>query len=266
MGIAATPRRRGRGASAPWRLIFVLGCSGKHAVDDRPPPRVEAAGREAGVGSGVAAPRAFGDVQVRVEWHDLPIAARASPGRNACDGARAAAVAPTATWGIPDVVVIVDGAPPRAEPASARVVARGCAIAPRVAIAGAGVAIASGEQHPIVLALARDRDEAHLGAAARGEPIAVALPIAGHEVTAKLDAGAIYELAGDGFDPAWIVADASAAITEATGQIVVRDVPVGAHAVTAWLPPRGGQPALSARATAEVKAGALVEVTVELAP
>jgi len=41
---------------------------------------------------------------------------------------------------------------------------------------------------------------------------------------------------------------------------------VGAHAVTAWLPPRAGQPARTGRGTATVTAGELAELTVTLAP
>jgi hypothetical protein len=248
-----------------WFLVlFSLACSGKHAVDDHPPRRdatsLAAPPRDGAVGS----KRAAGDVQIRVEWHDVPIGARASPGRTACDTPRAPAVAPTATWGIPEVVVIVDGAPARGE--TERVVVGRCAIAPRVAIAAPALAIASAEAQPVALALVRDRDVAHLATPARGTPIAIALPIAGHEVSAPLERGAIYELAGTGVEPAWIAADAAGAITDATGQVVVRDVPAGAHAITAWLPPRAGQAARSGQATVEIKPGALAEVTIELAP
>jgi len=50
----------------------------------------------------------------------------------------------------------------------------------------------------------------------------------------------------------------------ARGHALIRDLPAGAHAVTAWLPPRGGQPARVGHGSATVAAGDLEELTVRL--
>jgi len=113
-------------------------------------------------------------------------------------------------------------------------------------------------------------------------PRLLRLPIAGHAVAVALDAGGVYELATSAKDPetSWIVAigggssgssavsvsTASAAtITDASGQVVLHAVPPGPHAVTAWLPPRAGQPARLARGTVTAVAGQLAELTLQLA-
>src|ERR1700733_4787888 len=51
---------------------------------------------------------AKGDVQVRVEWPDVPVAARASQSRTRCGTAAAPDVAPTTTWGVPEAIVAID--------------------------------------------------------------------------------------------------------------------------------------------------------------
>jgi hypothetical protein len=47
--------------------------------------------------------------------------------------------------------------------------------------------------------------------------------------------------------------------------VVLHAVPAGRHAVVAWLPTRGGQPAKLARGQVDVAAGAAAEVTLDLA-
>ena len=92
-------------------------------------------------------------------------------------------------------------------------------------------------------------------------------------VSVPLDAGAVYELATADKDPetAWIVAPAAraaraAAVTDDSGWAVLRGLPTGSPAVTAWLPPRSGQPARIARGTVTISAGALAELTLPLVP
>jgi len=205
-----------------------------------------------------------GDLQVRVEWRDVPVAVRASPGLTPCRTPRTAAVAPTTTWGIPDVVVLVEGMAPEAEQ-RARVVLADCALSRRV-VTGSTVRVESGVDHPARLTVAKRGTLAALGTLAKGTPRALQLPIAGHAVALALDDGAVYELATDGKDPetAWLVA-APAAVTDASGQVIVRDLAPGAHAITAWLPPRGGAPAKLARGTVTVEAGDLATITLDLA-
>jgi len=201
-----------------------------------------------------------GDVQVRVEWHDVPIQARSSPGRTPCGTARAPAVTPTTTWALPDAFVAIEapGAPP---PPAARVVLDQCAFAPRAVVAGATLAVTTTADHPVELAIT-SRDLLGASPAATRK---IEIPIAGHEVDVALTSG-IYELSAADTDSAWIAfaPKAFAAMTDATGQAVLRDVPAGRHRVTALVPPRAGQPDRVAEGEVEVVAGALAEVTLDV--
>ncbi|HSD90251.1 MAG TPA: hypothetical protein VLB44_22130 [Kofleriaceae bacterium] len=214
-----------------------------------------------------------GDVQVRVEWKDVPTDVRSSPGRTACGTPRAPSVSPTTTWGIPDVFVVID-VPGTADRPAPRIVLDNCALAPRVALAATQLTIASAMEAPARLALVRVSQLPFGGGALGGNGGAVNLPTAGHEVQAALEPKSVYVLQtenpdGKGFDleNTWIVtADTPFyGITEASGQIVLRDVPAGTHAVTAWLPPRASQDQRMARGTVTVIPGGLAEVTVDLA-
>jgi hypothetical protein len=272
-------------------LLIAAACSSKARPDGVGSAGVAGSGGSAGSGSAGAAGSAssgspadsagsarstppmtpaLGEVQIRVEWADVPAAARASPGRTPCNTPRAPSVSPTTTWGVPDAVVIVDGA--RADPPEPRIVLAECALSPRVAI-GSSLVVESAADRPASVALAK---RAELPKPERPAPGAAAprllrLPIAGHAVAVSLDAGGVYELATADKDPelAWIVAPrpgAVAAVTDTTGQIVLRNISPGTHAVTAWLPPRAGQPARIARGIVTVAAGALAELSLPLAP
>jgi hypothetical protein len=206
---------------------------------------------------------------VRVEWPNVPVPARTSPGRTPCNTPRAPAVAPTTTWGVPEALVIVDGAPASDPPPDAHVTLAECAIAPHIVVGDASLAITSAVDHPAVLALREHGVAGDLAHAAGADaPVAIQLPIAGHTATAALDAGAIYALATDAAEPelAYVAALPGAAVTEANGQVVVHRLAAGAHQVTAWLPPRAGQPARLGHGTAQVVAGELSELTVTFAP
>ena len=83
-----------------WTLVALAACSSGRAkaVEDartaaHPEPTPKPASDAPAIVSGA------GDVQIRVEWHDVPAVVRASPGRTMCGTALAAAVAPTTTWG-----------------------------------------------------------------------------------------------------------------------------------------------------------------------
>jgi hypothetical protein len=207
-----------------------------------------------------------GALQVRVEWHDVPVAARASPGRTRCGTARAGAVAPTTMWGIPEVFVIVDAAGPSGPPVNSRLLLEHCALWPRVAVAGAQLEVASHLDAPVQLALARRGEVQDPTSLVIGSPRAIELPVAGHTVAIALEPGGLYELTGAETDSAWVVAatGASVAVTGVSGEAELGDVPTGHHAVTAWLPPRAGQPGRVGKAEATVSAGAMTEVTVDL--
>jgi hypothetical protein len=262
------------GAVAALAAVTVLGaCGGKPRPEEaaRPPVVGDAAPGDAAPGDatpgdaatpGPPARGATGDLQVRVEWPDVPVAARSSPGRTPCGTPRASSVAPTTTWSIPDALVVVEGAPSSAPPPTARVTLADCALTPRIAV-GAALAITSAVDRPARLVL---RKRGALDRLTAGEPVPVQLPIAGHTVTAALDADAIYSLETDAPDPeVTFVAAVPGQVTDATGHALIRDLPTGPHAVTAWLPPRAGQPARIGHGTATITAGELTELTVALA-
>lgn len=247
-------------------------CSGKPRPEEvtRVPARQDAAIGDA-IGDAKrpidapAARPATGDLQIRVEWPDVPVVARSSPGRTPCNTPRTPSVAPTTTWGVPDALVIVAGAAPPL--AGAHLTLADCTLTPRLA-EGNALAITSAVDRPAKLVLRKRGTAASLGQLVTGEPIPVMLPIAGHTVTTPLDPGAIYALETDAADPevAFIVSVPGGYVTEASGQIIARDLAVGSHAVTAWLPPRAGQPARTGRGTATVTSGELTELTITLAP
>lgn len=249
-------------------LVALAACSShaKPAEDGaRTAPRVVEGAHVADAAPAPVANGAPGDLQIRVEWHDVPAALRASPKRTACGTAAPADVAPTTTWGVPEVFVMLSGERAKPADAPARVVVERCAIAPRAIVAGSSLAIVSSSEQPLEGKLVAHGSLTELATLPAGTPRAVQLPIAGHEVTAALDAGA-YELAfGDA--SAWIVAAprGHAGVTDAAGQVVLRDLPSGSYEITAWLPPRAGQPGKLAHGEAKVTAGALAEVTVDLA-
>jgi len=158
--------------------------------------------------------------------------------------------------------VIVEGAAPPV--AAARLTFADCAIAPRMAV-GAALAITSAADRPAKLVLRKRGTFDHLVV---GEPLPVMLPIAGHTVTASLDAGSLYSVATDTSEPeiSFIAAVPDGYVTEANGQVIAQDLAAGSHAVTAWLPPRAGGSARIGRGTATVVVGELAELTVTLAP
>ena len=256
--------------------LWALGaCGGKPRPEEaaRPPAASDATAADAAAGDATAgdaaasapsARGATGDLQVRVEWPGVPVAARSSPGRTPCGTPRAPSVAPTTTWGIPDALVVVEGAPgPAGPPPTARVTLADCALTPRIAT-GAALAITSAVDRPARLVLRKRGALDHL---VPGEPVPVQLPIAGHTATAALDAGAIYSVETDAPDPeVAFLAALPGRVTDATGHAVIRDLSPGPHAVTAWLPPRAGQPARIGHGTATITAGELTELTVALAP
>ncbi len=251
------------------------GCSGTKSrpVEDAKHPALapadDAARADAATTAAPKAPSATtGDVSVRVEWETVPATVRASPGTTPCGTPRRPQVAPSTTWGIGDVLVIVDGAPAAGAPSAAHVRLEDCALVPRIAIGGSLV-VDSAADRPTKLVIAERSLTADLDAK-REESTpkrSLLLPIAGHAVTLPLDAGAVYEITTEGKDPetAWIVA-ATAAVTDPGGVVLVKDVAVGVHAVRAWLPPRAGQPARHAAGTVTVAAGDLAELTLQLVP
>jgi hypothetical protein len=248
-----------------WLVLFAAACSSnksppKAAGEDARPQPVQSIDAAVKVD-----PSGKGDVSIRVEWKDVPADARRSPGRTACGTARAPAVTPTTTWGIPDVLVAVDAPSASASSSPNRITFGACAFAPRMLVTTGPLSISSAADAPAKLVVQR------AGSLPLGEPLKedkprdVYLPITGHDVDVPAELGAIYKVtAAD--EAAWVVATDQpfVAITEGGGSVVLRGVPAGTHAVTAWLPPRSGQPARVARGKVTVTAGALAEVTLDI--
>jgi hypothetical protein len=252
-------------------FLTIVACSGKPRPEEAassvaPPSEAAPAGDALGssVSPGDAEP-VPGDLQIRVEWPGVPVAARSSPGRTRCNTPRTPLVAPTTTWGVPEAIVVIEGAAPPL--AAARLTLADCTLTPRVAVGGS-LAITSAVDRPAKLVLRKRGSLASVGDLAAGEPITVLLPIAGHTVTTALEPGAIYSLETDDADPevAFVAAIPGGAVTDAAGQATARGVAAGSHAITAWLPPRAGQPGRIGRGVATVAAGDLTELTVTLAP
>src|SRR5690606_17299167 len=130
------------------------------------------------------------DVQIRVEWSDVPAIARSSPGKTPCGTSRAPSVSPSTTWGIGDVLVVIDGAP--APVREARVRWRDCALVPRL-VAGESLVIDSAAERPATLVLSTRARLAELGDELEApEARTVQLPVAGHQVSVTLEAGEVY--------------------------------------------------------------------------
>jgi hypothetical protein len=259
-------------------LLVLAACSGgtankPHVVEDA---RAATSVVVAPPASYRVEPGAFakGDAQIRVEWQAAPLEARASSGRTTCNTAKVPAVAPTTTWGIPEVIVMIDADHGRgfapAEPQ--RLVIAQCELAPHVLVVApmTPLILASGSSKPervghATLGPARPLDASPVAASATARAHSILLPVVGHEVSLSLDPGAITVIEA-AEDLAIVVTPAQPyyAITEANGQVVVRDVPVGTFEVRALLPARGGQAARIARGTVTVVAGGLAEVTLTL--
>jgi len=241
--------------------------SGKPRVADdaRKPPPTPSADAAALDARAPASAATTGDVQVRVEWADVPTLARTSPGLTSCGTQRAPAVTPSTTWGIPDALVIVDGAP--AVTSEARVRFSDCALTPRLVVAGS-LAVDTTADRPVEIRI-RHRYQANALRAAieATQARVVRLPIAGHIAVAPLAPNEIVELVADvkDADPAWAVGGAGA-VTDGSGTVLVKDVPVGTHTVRAFLPPRAGQPPRFAEGSVTVAPGDLAELTLALVP
>jgi len=208
-----------------------------------------------------------GDLQIRVEWRDVPIPMRASPGRTTCNTPRLPAVAPTTTWGIPDVLIIVEGA--AIPPSATHVVLADCVLTPRL-VAASSLVVESAVDRPASLTFAKRGELASITKLDTGKPIPIQLPIAGHTVTLPLEANGIYELVASPAgqpraESAWIVAaSGNAGVTEPNGALLVKDLAPGTYPVSAWLPPRAGAPAKLAKGSATIVAGDVADLTLEL--
>jgi hypothetical protein len=223
-------------------VVVLAACSGSKTKIEDAKPVIHPADAAVRVVDAAPAP-GKGDASIRVEWHDVPLEARKP-------GPCGPQVAPTTTWGIPDVVVTID-APGTAPARTPRVTLDSC-LRPPVQIATSSVTVASGSLQPAKLTIAKDG----------GAATPIELPIAGHEVTVALQPGRHELIAGTGH--AWLLASPSpwTQVTDASGVAVLRDLPSGTYAVSAWSPPSGR----SAKGEVTVTAGQLAEVTLQLQP
>ena len=236
-------------------------------------------GATASVGSaanaGSAATTATGDVSVRIEWHDVPAELRAPRPGAACGGR--GAVNPTTTWGIPDALVVVDGAVRVTRERAVRVAIDACGTSPRIAVVGRAAIVASERERPSELRIAGQPLPAAVAELVRADPPApdraIALPVIGHAVEVAIAPGAyaIAEPADSAPDRTWLIATPdpalALAVTDASGQAIVRDLAVGAHAVVAWLPAtRTGGETRVARGRVTIAAGKLAELVLQLEP
>jgi hypothetical protein len=268
-------RRVGIGLGA---LVACAACSGgkRKAVEDARHP---VGADDAGSGAGKVVPpiptgpyrvdtaAKTGDVQIHVEWKDVPAALRASPGATPCGTPARPAVTPTTTWGIPEAIVAIEIDHGKAlVPIRPRIELEDCALAPRLAVAGPTLAIASAVESPQIVTLA---EVGHLPLGSpltAGTPRTLYLPIVGHEVEAALTPGSIYTVRFGATEIATVIAATTPyiAITEATGQALLRDVPIGTYAVHAWLPERGPLEPRVVTGTVTVAEGALAQVTLDI--
>ena len=223
-------------------LVVLAACSGAKTKEDAIPVAVPQHPADAVRPLDAALPPpGKGDVSIRIEWHDVPLDARKP-------GVCGAQVSPTTTWGIPDTVVTLagSGAPPPHEP---RIVFNTC-FSPRVALASESMTIASVVPQPTNVTV-----DPGTGSAAT-----VQLPIAGHEVEVPLHPGTT-QIEG-GASHAWVIVPTTpyAALTDASGVAVLRDVPSGIYPVTAYSPASGR----SATGEITVMPGQLADLTLQL--
>lgn len=260
-------------------VLALAGCSGgkaKTVEDARQKPSGDAPG-EASADAPAVTPAAVrdyrvdatgktGDVQIKVEWKDTPQALRAPGPPTRCKSPRRPAVVPATLWGVADVLVTVDVDHGKAfEAPQARVVLGECAFSSRAVVAGASVAIASAMHEPVEVTL--QELARPLGGAPLSTPSRVLrLPIAGHELDVALEPNTVYALAYGTDDVAAVVAATTpyVGVTDPSGTLVLRDVPVGTHPVRAVLPARNGGDARTAVGTVTVTAGSLAEVTLDI--
>lgn len=261
----ADVRHRAPGIGRITLVLALAACSGKTTT---PKTAVEdARGSQLALQGDAADPAAagdgIGDVHVRVEWKDVPVGARATPGRTACNTPRPPAVAPTTLWAIPEVFVAI-AAPGTTTRAAQRITLAGCTLSPRAVVTSGSVTVASASESPAKLVVQRAGTLPLGGTLSDDKARDLYLPVAGHQVSIALDAGAIYRISGA--DDAWVVASDSpfVAVTDAGGSATLRGIPTGTHEVVAWLPARSGQPARVARAKVTVTTGSLADVTVDL--
>jgi hypothetical protein len=218
-----------------------------------------------------------GGVEVRVEWKGAAAAVRTSPGRNPCRVARRGRARVHTLWGVAGAVVILDapGAPTKSAPVMLTVT--DCEVTPSVAVAPDApttIRIYDADQRRHVVLIEpvvafEQLAEAPVEAAGK-DAVRAVLAWAGAEVeVAAPGAGAIGVATEDTpEDVAWVVVappTGRVGITDDTGAVGFDAVPVGTHAVTAWLPPAAGEKAKLVNGTVTIEAGRTTKITIDVA-
>lgn len=256
-------------------VVACLACSGKKAkaIEDArsaPKPAIDAASPVAPAvvhGYRVDTTVKTGDVKIMVEWKDVPQPLRAPGPATKCSTPRVPALEPTTLWGVPDVLLVVDVDHGKAHaPGSPRLVLQECDFSPRVVVAGPSLLVASAMMEPALVSIT-ELAKPLGGAAIASKPRSIQLPMAGHEVEVALDADTVYALSFGSDDVAAVVSATTpyVTVTDRSGGATLRDVPVGTHPVRAYLPARNGGEAKTVASTITVTAGALAEITLDLA-
>jgi hypothetical protein len=233
-------------------------------------------GSGTGTGTGSGSTPTGGIVEAKVEWKDAPATVRASPGRDPCGGPRRGRRIHT-LWGVADAVVIIEGADAATAPATpVRIAVRDCELVPLVTVAPAAPAAidlydADQRRHVVTLegSIALDQLATAATTATKKARRAV-LAWAGSEVEVTAAEPGAIGLALDATpdDLAWVVVappHARIGVTDDTGAVSFTGLSAGTHAVTAWLPPAGGQPGKLVTGTVAVETDKLVKLTLDIA-
>lgn len=281
-----------RGATIGVIAAALLACGGKRTTTTAPGPHdagdagtalaldaaatVDAAAPIAGTAPGyrVIDVSHGGTVAITVTWPSAPAALRRSPGRTACGGERAPRVRIATLHGVADTLVVLDLDAGKAPPLDApvRVSVRDCAVTPPMQVApglGAALEIQSADLTAMTV-VATGQGPAWADAATAVAMARAHLPVLGHAVAVPLDAPGAIAVALDGAldDAAVVIAPPHpyVAATDEVGVARFDRVPAGTYPVRAWLPARGGHPAVAATGSITVAADSDAALTLVLAP
>lgn len=212
-----------------------------------------------------------GTIEVRVEWASAPSTQRDSPGLSACGAPLPPRVRVHTLGGVAGVLVIADvpagrGFPPDAAAAELAVEIDGCVPSPPVLVRGSmptELTVRSLDRRPhlvtisSVVALTSGQALADVREPGADLP-AVRLSWAGAAVRREIREPTLLRVAAADAPahPTFVAVLGTpyAGVTDETGAVSLGAAPAGTYPVTAWLPPRAGAPARSARGSVTVGA------------
>jgi hypothetical protein len=216
-----------------------------------------------------------GTVAITVTWPTAPAALRRSPGRTACGGERAPRVRIATLHGVADALVVLDldagKAPPIAAPV--RVSVRDCAVTPPMQVApglGAALEIQSADLTAMTVVATGPRARRGPTPRRRWRWRARTCRCSATRSRCRSTHRASIAVALDGAldDAAVVIAPPHpyVAATDEVGVARFDSVPAGTYPVRAWLPARGGHPAVAATGSITVAADSDAALTLVLAP